>query len=93
MAIVRFTDRELDLMGVLWEQGPSTVAQGNELAERCHQALTAREAVIWDLRICEGLEYEEIGDQLGCSAAAARGVLHRGRQRLIEMGVVEPPSC
>lgn len=30
MAIVQFTDRELDLMDVLWEQGPSTVAQVRE---------------------------------------------------------------
>lgn len=27
---VRFTDRELDLMAVLWEQGPSTVAEVKE---------------------------------------------------------------
>lgn len=27
---VRFTDRELDVMGVLWERGPSTVAEVRE---------------------------------------------------------------
>ena len=27
---VRFTDRELDLMAVLWERGPSTVAEARE---------------------------------------------------------------
>ena len=27
---IRFTDRELDVMGVLWERGPSTVAEVRE---------------------------------------------------------------
>jgi BlaI family penicillinase repressor len=30
MADVSFTERELDLMGVLWERGPSTVAEVRE---------------------------------------------------------------
>ena len=30
---VRFTDRELDLMAVLWEHGPSTVAEVKERLE------------------------------------------------------------
>ena len=30
---VRFTDRELDLMAVLWERGPSTVAEVKEQLE------------------------------------------------------------
>lgn len=30
---VRFTDRELDLMAVLWERGPSTVAEVREQLE------------------------------------------------------------
>jgi predicted transcriptional regulator len=30
MADIAFTDRELDLMGVLWERGPSTVAEVRE---------------------------------------------------------------
>ena len=30
---VRFTDRELDVMAVLWEQGPSTVAEVKERIE------------------------------------------------------------
>ncbi|HSM60167.1 MAG TPA: BlaI/MecI/CopY family transcriptional regulator, partial [Longimicrobiales bacterium] len=30
MADVVFTDRELDVMGVLWEHGPSTVAEVQE---------------------------------------------------------------
>lgn len=35
MGDVVFTDRELDIMGVLWEQGPSTVAEVRErLADR-----------------------------------------------------------
>jgi predicted transcriptional regulator len=30
---IRFTDRELDIMGVLWSRGPSTVAEVQEALE------------------------------------------------------------
>ena len=30
---IRFTDRELDIMGVLWSRGPSTVAEVREALE------------------------------------------------------------
>jgi predicted transcriptional regulator len=30
---IRFTDRELDIMGVLWSRGPSTVAEVQEAIE------------------------------------------------------------
>jgi len=33
VAEIRFTDRELDIMGVLWTRGPSTVAEVQEALE------------------------------------------------------------
>ncbi len=33
MEEIRFTDRELDIMGVLWSRGPSTVAEVQEALE------------------------------------------------------------
>lgn len=49
MSEVAFTDRELDLMGVLWEYGPATVA---EVRERLSDPL-AYTTVLTVLRILE----------------------------------------
>lgn len=46
---IRFTDRELDVMAVLWERGPSTVA---EVQERLGEAL-AYTTVLTVLRTLE----------------------------------------
>lgn len=50
---IRFTPRELDIMGVLWDRGPSTVAEVNDvLADDL-----AHNTVLTMLRVMEGKGY------------------------------------
>lgn len=50
---IRFTPRELDIMAVLWDRGPSTVAEVNEvLADDL-----AHNTVLTMLRVMEGKGY------------------------------------
>ena len=53
MGEIAFTDRELDIMGVLWEHGPATVA---EVRERLTDSL-AYTTVLTILRILEEKGY------------------------------------
>jgi BlaI family penicillinase repressor len=50
MAEIRFTPRELDIMGVLWNRGPSTVAEVQDALEDD----LAYNTVLTMLRILEG---------------------------------------
>ena len=82
---VAFTDRELDIMGVLWEHGPSTVA---EVRERLDDPL-AYNTVLTMLRILEEkghVRHEEEGrahryfpvvDREAAGAGAVRRVVRR----------------
>lgn len=57
---INFTDRELDVMGVLWDRGPSTVA---EVREAMHDEL-AYTTVLTVLRVLEDkghVRHEEEG--------------------------------
>mgnify|MGYP003396241892 FL=1 len=50
---IRFTPRELDIMGVLWSRGPSTVAEVREAIEDD----LAYNTVLTMLKILEGKGY------------------------------------
>lgn len=68
---VRFTDRELDVMAVLWERGPSTVA---EVKERLEDEL-AYTTVLTILRTLEGkghVGHQEEGKAHRYAARVAR---------------------
>jgi BlaI family penicillinase repressor len=71
MEEVRFTDRELDVMAVLWERGPSTVA---EVKERIEDEL-AYTTVLTILRTLEAkghVGHEEEGKAHRYSSLVAR---------------------
>ena len=50
---IRFTERELDIMGVLWEHGPSTVGEVRETLEDD----LAHNTVLTMLKVMEGKGY------------------------------------
>lgn len=62
-------------------------AEARERARAVRAAVAAlpvrqRDAVV--LRDLEGLSYQEVADELGCSVSAVKSSLHRGRQSLAE---------
>ena len=57
--MARFTDRELDIMTVLWERGPSTVA---EVQKALHDPL-AYTTVLTVLRVLEDKEVRRVGSE------------------------------
>jgi len=64
------------------DPGASTIVRFTEWAQRCRQALTPREHRVWCLRVDDELDFEEIGERLGMTASAARGLHLRARERL-----------
>jgi RNA polymerase sigma-70 factor (ECF subfamily) len=67
------------------QSSPSQQAERHERAVRLAEALAAlpdnqREAVV--LRHWHGCSLAEIGERLGCTTAAATGLLHRGLRKL-----------
>lgn len=80
MGDVVFTDRELDLMGVLWEHGPSTVA---EVRERLPVAL-AYTTVLTILRTLE--EKGHIGHEEEGRAYRYHALVERGEARVSAVG-------
>jgi RNA polymerase sigma-70 factor (ECF subfamily) len=78
----------LDELLVAPDTSPSERAMRCEELTRLAEALEhlpgqQREAVV--LKHLAGLTLQEVGDRLGCSPAAAAGLLYRGRQRLQEL--------
>jgi predicted transcriptional regulator len=77
---VAFTDRELDIMAVLWERGPSTVA---EVRDALDDAL-AYTTVLTVLRTLEEKGYvghEEVGRAYRYHALVARDIAGRSALR------------
>lgn len=72
--------------------GPATIARVGDFADRCLRALPQREAEVWELRVLRELEFDEIASKLGCTPASARGLLHRARARLVELGILDSPE-
>ena len=51
--------------------------------------LSPKARAVMYLHVIEGLTYEEVGDQLGCSAVSARKTASRARRRLRRLLVGE----
>lgn len=69
------------------EPGASTIVHFKEWAQSCREALTPPEHRVWCLRVDDELDFEEIGERLGITAAAARGLHLRARRRLQDLGL------
>ena len=76
MGEVVFTDRELDIMGVLWEHGPSTVA---DVKERLRDVL-AYTTVLTILRTLE--EKGHVGHESEGRAYRFHALVERGEARV-----------
>ncbi|MAF66318.1 MAG: hypothetical protein CMJ84_11765 [Planctomycetes bacterium] len=68
--------------------GPSTLVRFSEWAQRCRLALTPREYRVWCLRVDHEFGFEEIGERLDITPAAARGLHHRAIERLRAAGLL-----
>jgi len=64
MAEIQFTDRELDIMGVLWEHGPATAAE----------VLTKSRRLIWPSP-CMGISWQS--QTVAAPAAQPNSIRHR----------------
>lgn len=82
MTDVSFTDRELDIMAVLWEQGPSTVA---EVRKRLDDPL-AYTTVLTVLRTLEAKGY--VGHEEEGKAHRFRALVARDRAGQTALGQV-----
>jgi len=75
-----FTDRELDLMAVLWERGPSTVAEVREALEDA-LAYTTVLTVLRTLEEKGSVGHEEVGRAYRYHALVARETAGRSALR------------
>jgi len=71
------------------DPGPATAVGVSDWVTNCEAALEGREREAWCMRTTEGLDFKAIAERLGCTESAARGVMHRAIQRLIEKGLLE----
>ncbi len=62
---------------------PTMSARARELVDLCAKHLEDHEWRVWRLRVVASLGFDEIGEDMNCSAASARGVMHRARKKLI----------
>jgi RNA polymerase sigma-70 factor (ECF subfamily) len=73
-------------------ESPSAQARAREQDEEQQRALRrlperARQAIVWHQ--WDGLTFAEVGERLGCSEEAARGIFRRALEELKEL--LEPP--
>ena len=65
-------------------EGPATQAIADEsrlLAHRIVESLPWRERRVIELHFFDGIPYDQISEQLGCSTAAVRGLIFRALKR------------
>jgi len=62
---------------------PTGSVRARELVELAGRVLDVREIQVWELIQLEGLDSVEVGERLGISASAVRGVLFRAQSKLV----------
>ncbi len=87
---VRAGDGELDLHGVIPDDGPSPAEQAarketHEQVRHLLQSLPEEHRLVLIMRHYEGLKYEEISDVLGCPVGTVKSRIHYAFQCLKEL--------
>ncbi len=72
---------------------PTVSARSAELIRLCQANLEDHEWEVWRLRVVAGLDFDDVAKLSGCTAASARGVMHRARKKLILSLAELDPEC